>query len=806
MGSGIIQPSFTSGEMSPSLHGRVDFARYYTGLKTCRNYIIRQYGGVVNRPGTKFVVETKGSAAVRLIPFSFSTEQTYVLEFGPYYMRVIKDGAPVVYPSGHASEGLPVEIVTPYDAADLGELTYTQSADVMTLCHQNYAPRQLSRTDHHVWTLATFSNTNGPFQTTNASTSTTIYSDDYEGNITITASASIFTDDQVGLLMYIEQSPDGLTQRWEVSKHIAVNEIRRAGNNFYQAVTSGTTGTVRPSVEEGVEHDGDPGVSWKYLHSGYGIAVITAVTSGTVATATVLKRLPDQVVTGSSTKTVTNAVANSATEVRLTVNVHGFYTGQIVTIAGVEGCTEANGTWTVTVINTNTIDLTGVTFVNPYTSGGTATASWTATPTYKWAFEAWGEDDQLYPRTTHYYQQRQIFGGSYGGPQDVWMSTVAGYTDFGTHISLVDDDAISMRLVSREVNEIRHFVDLNKLIALTSGGAFVLSGNDDSSAVTPTSITANRQTSYGCSTIRPVIVGNQALYLQDKNNRVRSLGYSFAEDSYIGNDLTLLSSHLFKNRTVVDWAFQEDPWSVVWAVRDDGALLGLTYLPEHEVVAWHRHDTDGEVERVCTVSEDDVDALYLVVKRTVNGLVKRFIERLDDRDWEDIEDAFFVDCGLSYDGYPATTFSGLDHLEGETVAILADGMTVPQQIVTSGAVTLAHAASVVHIGLPYTSDLETLEVNVSGNNLLDRAKLITSVGLLVEDTASVWVGPDEDHLYEHKGRTVTNYGDAVNLMTGLVEVPTAATWSKQGRVFVRNSDPLPSSILAIIPDVTTGGK
>ena len=303
-----------------------------------------------------------------------------------------------------------------------------------------------------------------------------------------------------------------------------------------------------------------------------------------------------------------------------------------------------------------------------------------------------------------------------------------------------------------------------------------------------------------------MVVGKQTLYLQEKGGKVRSLGYSFADDAFVGTDLTILSAHLFDGHAIVDWAYQEAPYSCVWAIRSDGTLLGLTYLPEHEVAAWHRHDTDGTFESICTVSEDDVDALYVVVNRTIGEATKRFIERMDDRDWTSIEDAFFVDCGLTYDGAAATTISGLDHLEGETVSILADGFVHPQRTVSSGSITLNRAYSTVHIGLPYISDMETLEVNASGGNILDRSKLINSVGLIVEDTVTVLAGPDADHLHEYKGRSTEVYGAPSSLKDGLLEIPITATWSKQGRVFVRNTNPLPVSILAIIPDVTTGGR
>ncbi len=849
MGQGLIQPSFTAGELSPSMYGRIDFARYYTGLKTCRNFIVRQYGGVVNRPGTKYVAETKGSGEARLIPFQFNTEQTYVLEFGDEYMRVHKNGATVVkttsdtdawqtshgyvvgdfvkesdviyycvtaHTSGTFSVDLAAgkwvaqavyEIPTPYAVEDLDLLKYSQNADIMTLVHPSYAPMQLSRTGHSSWTLEEFDNTDGPFQDMNTDTSKTVYVSNYTGSVTVTANFALFDSSMIGQLMRIEQAPTTATRRWETDTIYWLNQERLAGTNYYKCLTApyGTSGTVRPSTLEGQEYDGSPGCRWEYLHSGSGIVEITAVTDAQHATATVVKRLPTGLVSSSLTATITNVVDNGEANhyCRVTAAGHGFTAGSVVTITGVTGTTEANGTFTVDAVDTNTFDIP-VVFVHAYVSGGSATKTNSSIPSYKWALEAWGGSN-LYPGCTTYYQQRQVFGGSYGFPQDVWFSTVAGFESFEKNNPVLDDDGITLRIVSREVNEIRHFVDIRQLVALTSGGPFVLNGNDNA-VVTPTTIRAERQEGYGCSHVRPVVVGKQTLYLQEKGGKVRSLGYSFADDAFVGTDLTILSAHLFDGYSIVDWAYQEAPYSCVWAVRDDGVLLGLTYLPEHEVAAWHRHDTDGTFESICTVSEDDIDALYVVVNRTIGEATKRFIERMDDRDWTSIEDAFFVDCGLTYDGAAATTISGLDHLEGEAVAVLADGFVHPQRTVSSGSITLNRAYSKVHVGLPFTSDIETLEVNAPNGNILDRAKIINSVGMIVEDTVTVWAGPDADNLREYKARSTEAYGAPTALHDGLIEIDTIATWSKQGRVFIRNSSPLPVSILAVIPDVTAGGR
>ena len=887
MGSGIIQPTFSAGELSPSLYGRIDLNKYLTGLKTCRNFIVRQYGGVSNRPGTRMIAEVKDSSrTVRLIPFQFSVVQAYVLEFGNQYMRVYMNGGQVVYPVGHPSAGDPVEIATPFLEADLPLIKFTQSADVMTLCHPDYPIQQLSRTDHHLWTMTEFDNTGGPFLDININEAQTVYSSAVTGNVTLTANSNIFSAALVGQMMYLEQSADGLTRKWEVQKTIIVNDIRRAGSNYYQAISAGTTGTVRPDHTEGVGYDGDPGVAWKFLHSGFGIVRITGYSSPTVVAAVVLRQLPNQLVTATIPQTITNIVPGDGISqmVRVTSAAHGSTTGDNITITAVIG-THCNGAWQIVVVDANTFDLSGCFDDTPYISGGTATKTLIAVPSYKWAFEAW-DGAEGNPAVTGYYQQRQCFAGTTSHPQTVWLSRTAGYNDFGTSVPLLDDDSVSFTVVSREVNEIRHIVELSELILLTSGGEWVIKGGQDG-VLTPGNVNVKRQGYNGSSHVAPIVINANALYIQDKGSQIRTLAYSFQQDAYIGNDLTILSSHLFYGRTVKEWAFQYIPFSCVWAVRDDGVLLGLTFMPEQEIAGWHRHDSvNGLFESVCSISGTTEDAVYFVVRRTINGATKRYIEMFANRNFTDIVDAYFVDSGLTYDGrntgsttmtlsggtawdetetltltssaatfgsgdigdkisfvaggvsyhltisaYTSSTvvsvvpdkaipigyrstaftswsfernvFAGLSHLEGQTVSVFADGNVHPQRSVVAGSITLEYHAAVVHVGLPITAEIETLNLTVAGQNLLDKKKLISKVSLLCEASRGIVVGPDASHLREYKAVSVL--GETIPLMTGMFEILIPATWNKNGTVVVQQTDPLPLSVLALIPEVTVGG-
>jgi hypothetical protein len=627
--------------------------------------------------------------------------------------------------------------------------------------------------------------------------------------------------------MYIEQSPDNLTPRWEVQKTIILNQKVRAGSNFYMAVSAGTTGTVRPDHEEGIGNDGFPGIRWQYLHSGFGAVKITGYVSPTQVTATVVKRLPDQVVTGSHSKTITSVLpgvpevydsegtlVSTEQMAEITVPGHGYTNGMSIIISGVKGCTGVNGTWVITVKNTNVYKINNFD-PRPYISGGVSTRSTTAMPSYKWALEAWGGDDK-YPGATAYFNQRQFFGGSWGKPQTFWASQVSGFESFATNIPLLDDDALTYSLNSRRVNEIRHFVELGKLILLTSDGPFILDCGQDG-VLLPGRLNTKRQGASGASHMTPLIVGQHALYVQEKGSQVRSLGYSFADDSFIGQDLTVMSSHLFYRYSIVDWAYQSVPFSTAWAVRNDGTLLALTYMPEQEVIGWSRHDTQGNFENITSITEGNEDAVYLVVKRQIDGVEKRYIERFATRYFSSLEDAFFVDSGLTYDGNvidplteeaygPVTTISGLDHLEGETVSILADGNVVAPQVVIGGTITLQNPSTKVHIGLSIQSDFETLDISVAGQSIREKTKIINHVSVIVEETSGIKVGPDADHLVEIKQRTDENYNESTRLLNGMADIRVQTTWNKSGNVFIRQDQPLPITILATIPEMNMGGS
>lgn len=773
--SEVIQPSFSAGEVAPATYARVDLARYYTALKTCRNFVVLPEGGAQNRSGTRFITEVKDSSArTRLIPFQFSTEQTYILEFGNLYIRFISMGGQVV------SGVTPYEIASPYTTAQLADLKFTQSADVMTIVHPAHPPRELSRLAPTNWTLTAIT---------------------FEPGIA---------------------APTGLTA------------APRAGG-----------------ADDATEYQ-------------YKVTAVSSISEGSVES------------WASNTATVDSWDNKPGATLSWTaVAGADHYNVYKNKSSGVFGFIGQSAGVTFNDINiTPDTDNTVPIGYNPFADGNN-------------------------PSVVGYYQQRMAFAASIANPQTVWMSRTGDFHNFGYSDPNKDDDGIEFVIASRQVNQIRHLVSLRELLAMTSGAEIAITGSSDS-GITPANVSAVEQSYFGSSEVIPAIYANTALYIQARGGKLSTLAYNYVSDGFQPQDVSVLSSHLLRGFTIQDQAFALAPNGVLWMVRNDGMLLGFTFLPDQQVYGWSWHDTDGQVEAVASVPEDDEDALYLIVKRNIGGVTKRYIERMATRQltkfgtgdyWFDR--AFFVDCGLTYDGrstarawlsggtdwkYPnplslytdgpvfnlgmvgrsvilygggdatnpgdvltvkilgyssptavsvepqtlvpkslrdipatrwglaATTVTGLGHLEGKTVSILGDGNVVPQQVVTGGAVTLDSPTLVAHIGLPITGDFETLDITLQNNQaFLGAKKRINQLVVICQESRGIFAGPDADHLDEYKQRAGENYGEPIDLLTGRAEMDIPCRWDTEGRLFIRQSDPLPLTILGVMPNVQSGG-
>jgi hypothetical protein len=837
----VMQRSFAGGEVGPSLWARADQTKYQTGLRLCRNFLVQRFGGVTNRPGWEFVCEVADSTKpARLLPFVFNADQTYVLAFGDLTLRFIRAGAQI-----ESAPDTPYEIVTTYDADDLATLNYVQSADVVTLAHHLYPVRELSRTGDAAWSIADMDLTPSQARPTGvAATAGTGGSKTFRYKVT--AINKDYEESLAGL--QTAKTITGATQ----ADPCVITAVAHGYRNGDDVLIDGVVGMTELN---GKVFRVDNKATDTFELLGIDSTAYGAYVSGGEA-----KRTSARITSSTPTSSDPNVIAWSVVAGAWRYNIYKEDAG----IFGYIGTAEEA-----------TFDDTNITPATSYTP-----------PDEQTVFGGPGD----YPATVTYYQQRLAFANTLDEPEKIWLSRTGQFTNFTSSQPIQSDDAISFTMAGRQVNAVRHLVEIDTLLALTGAGEHIIQGDGDG-VLRPTAINPKQQGYNGSAdTPAPVVVNTSILYVQARGTIVRDLRFENEAGGYTGRDLTVFASHLFEGYSIVAWAFQQVPHSIVWAVRSDGVLLGLTYLREHEVWGWHRHDTgDGDtVEDVCTVPEGDEDAVYVLVRRLVNGTYRRYIERMASRRVTDVADAVFLDSALRYDGRhtgsttmtlsgsgwtaddaltltasagqfiaddvgnsyvltgtdgtiiwcevleftSATVVSvrpdqpvpvsmqamaiatwtravdevaGLEHLEGRTVGILADGNVLPQQVVTGGAVTLGHAYSRIIVGLPYVSEIETLDLENPEATQVEKKKRINRVNLLVESSRGVFAGFDRDHLREYKQRSTEAWGEPIALHTGTVEIPLTSAWTPGGSIVVQQSDPLPLTILAVAPGGEIGG-
>lgn len=335
----------------------------------------------------------------------------------------------------------------------------------------------------------------------------------------------------------------------------------------------------------------------------------------------------------------------------------------------------------------------------------TAPTSDVASPANAWSLESsvWNATDG-YPGAGTLHSQRLIAAGTRTAPQTVWGSKVGEYLNF--ELGTKDDDAYAFPLSSDQINPVLHMAQINALIALTYGGEFTMVGGVEK-PITPTNIQAKNPTVYGCSRVRPIRIGNELYFVQRAGCKLRAMAYKYDSDTYGSPDMSVLSEHITQSG-IISMAYQQEPESILFAVRTGGGLATLTVDRDQDVVGWARQTTDGAFESVASIPVEGGDQIWAVVRRVVNGQTVRHIERFVEGC--QVDDGM---AGTSVDGQ--ATWGGLLHLEGRTVDIVADGVPMQQQIVAGGQVTLPRNAKSVQIGLPFVTRIKTLTPEAQGS-------------------------------------------------------------------------------------------
>ncbi|TPQ24937.1 hypothetical protein [Methylomonas koyamae] len=412
-----------------------------------------------------------------------------------------------------------------------------------------------------------------------------------------------------------------------------------------------------------------------------------------------------------------------------------------------------------------------------------------------------------YPSAVGYFEQRRFFGGTNNDPMNVWSTQSGSDYNMNYTIPSQDSDALRFKIKAYRSDVIRHIVPLQDLVILTAANEWRIA-QAQNGALVPSTINPKPQGQNGASKVQPELIGNRMLYVAARGGHLLEMSYDWQNNGYISQDVSILATHLFDYLDVVDMAFASAPWKVLWCVSSNGQLLGCTYVPEQDVLAWHRHQTDGEVESCCVIPENNADVLYLIVKRIINGETKRYVEMLDLRNPATAADAFFVDSGLTYSGAATNVISGLEHLEGKTVAILGNGQVMTPKVVTGGQITLDDGVTVTkaQIGLPITADLKTLPLwfqdSTQGQS---RIKNVNKVWAQILNSAPFYAGPDFDQLTPIKTQTLAAMATPGQWYSGLVELVVKADWNSTGQTAIRHTDPTPLEIVFIASEVAIGG-
>ncbi len=742
--------NFTAGEWSGKLESRVDLAKYPNACKELLNFRPMPQGGATRRAGTHYAGDVKTSSRKTvLVPFQFSASVAYLLEVGHLYIRFWKTMAQI------SSGGSPVEVTTPYTEADLFELQAYQSADVLYFVHPSYAVRKLERYSDSVWKLRTV--TFVPPPSVEVGMRTDVQPTNQRG-IAATLAAGATTGTGVTFTAVTVANHKNPFLASDVGREIIITGGANAGGRATIVTFTDTTHVVADITVDFADTTATAVGNWKLTESPKTILTPTAAT----------------VLPGSATTlTLTAAGWRDPDDCHKYVQVNG-------------GVVELTA-FTSTTVATGTIrgELTNA----------------TAAPSGAWALEeaAWSTCNG-FVGAVGFLDDRFYYGGTSLQPDTFWGTKVGAYENLA--LGTNDDDAVEFTISSGQVDRIRWIAGARGLMIGTAGREVIAAGGNDS-PITPSNIQVKSDTGHGSAAMAPIKVGSPILFVTRSARKLRELVWNFEEDRYKAPDLLLLADHLTCAATVVQVSYHKEPDATLYAVRSDGVLLGCTYLREQDVVGWYRLAMScGLFESVATIPHPDGtrDQTWVVVNRTISGSTKRSLE-------------YFDDCGLSYpllntDGAltcnsatAVSTLAGLDHLEGLSVQIVADGAVLPAATVASGSVTISPSAKKVEVGLAYTSRLVTMRPEVptaAGTSQPMKRRWVEVVVRLLE---SLGLTVNGDTIPFRTSADLL--GHPPNLFTGDRRVPNLG-WD-EGRITIEQTQPLPCTVLMLTGTLELGG-
>ena len=752
-------------------------------------------------------------------------------------------------------------IPSPYSSNDLAMLKFAQSTNQMIICNAKYPTYVLTLVTAINWTLApvTIGSTASP--PTSLSPSSTLGAGPVSYSYGVTSIDGSGQESAVtitGLVGYKDiRSNAGSNQiSWSGVQGAIGYNIYESYVSYFGAVPYGaeygyigsSKGTQFVDSNIGPDFAQTPPIPQNpFIGSGVDLVIMTA--NGTYTT------VPTVSFTGGSPSIPATALAQLGTigVPAITASGASFIVGDTVqfgnslmlTVTAVSA--GAITAWAVT--NGGSI-TSGSTPTNPIAqiatsgvgTGATATVTWgvvivivltsgagyTSAPTVVFSAGVAAANAVLaptsngYPSVPSFFQERLVLAAPSGAPQTLYMSQPGSYYNFDISNPSKASDAIVATLVSGVLNTIKAIVSSTAgMLLLTDKASWLVNGGGAGSAVSPTTIVASAQSFVGANDVPPIVANYDVLYVQSKGSGIRDLAYNIYFNVFTGTDISVLSSHLFYGYQILEWAWAEQPFYVVWAVRSDGQLLSLTFLKEQDFIGWAHHTTQGNFKSIATITENTadagyVDAIYTVVERTVEGQSLQYIERLAERIFPTgVNSAWCVDAGLQYNGSPQTSFTGAEHLAGLTVTGLADGVIItPFTMPQSGEFTLPTAASLVTIGLSYACRLQTLALDIQGIQVQGKMKKIPHVDVRVNNTLGLTIGPDFDHLTPMKDLV---QGNVSSMLSGQESQVVAGLYTGDARTFLPNSsytipgqycieqsNPYPASVLGVFPAFISG--
>lgn len=743
--------SFSKGELSPLLEGHPDLASYFEGGKTLENVLLRRQGGLRRAPGTRFIKEVKTSSLdTILLPFEFSVDDAYMLEVGNQYIRVYKNRAAVTTSAG----GPQVEIATPFLTADIRSIHFTQSADILFTFHGSYQQRKLSRTSDTSWALSTM--TASPPPSFEADT------DISGGTVTLTPAATtgasvIFT---ASAAVFLEA---------DVGRQIIFGSARGVITAF------GASGGDTASPNDHVRVD-----------------ILDAFPdTNPIAAGSWLLRLSPQCTLDPNIKEPVGA------QITLVAGANAWRTadvGKYISVYG--GLVKITIRDSVTQVRGEILSsLSEAVDANP-----------AAAPAGSWTLEdaSWSAS-RGWPRTGEFFQGRLYQASTTSQPTTKWGSASDDFESYPVGVEA--DNAVEYTMATRKVNRIEWLADNTALIVGTSGSEHRVTGSGSENALIGGDVIPlnEKVTENGCAGIQPVVSSKRVLFVDRSLRKVLAMGYDVDQGGQDADELTLIAEHITESGIRLGpMAFQKRLDPRLWFVREDGTLVTLTFLPKEKVIGFTRRVTDGTFEAVAVIPEagGGPDQVWVIVKRTINGTTKRYVEMMEE-DHEDLQDRAWTelntDCAIVVTGITGTSVTGLSHLEAKAVDVVKNGSYIGQKTVSGGAITLDEdlvSGDVLEIGLHYESEVETMRPAVEG----------MVIEGIPRSWDSVWA-----RFYKTRGGKIngqsydadSNDIDGDGLLTGDAKA-TTQEWGTTGRITITQPQPYPMNLLCAFGTLSLG--